>query len=345
MDSFNDYYEFQHDFMDDYKQFENLLQSLLKAHKVCKVQRKLLLGFIYEYFERENDIRVREAESQGEAPKTADSSVLAAMLRAQSAGQRTSEKSSQQVFYYAKLQLFLRLFLNTGKNAELFGELFPVFQQFLRKDNASTQKLALDCIMKFEVPELLRYEKNLAQLLEKQTFRLQLIELNLDSATSAVDAAHRSLVVPVLVSIMYPKLFSQRGLKHKSQVDLTRNVVFSFFQGLREAELRQLIELFFRDHHLPLSLTTLAPSELRPDLLAGVSTQYLGSFLNSLKNMVEKLGTQLYPFLPSLLNATLTVLSLCQSAKRELKTQESQPDSQSPEDASKSLYIFFFFFF
>ncbi len=139
---------------------------------------------------------------------------------------------------------------------------------------------------------------------------MQSLELNLSSTESIIQEEHRNVVIPVIISIMYPKLFSSRGLKHKNQIDVNRNIVYSFFQGLREKELLILLELLFQDNQIPLYFLS---EESYSDFseIAKVNTMIINNFLNNLKNMVDKLGKQLNPYLNGIFNICLSILALC----------------------------------
>lgn len=63
---------------------------------------------------------------------------------------------------YAKYSLFLQLFINFISVRDIEkSHFYKIFLELLRKSKDNIQALALDCILKFEKPELHKYQANL----------------------------------------------------------------------------------------------------------------------------------------------------------------------------------------
>lgn len=73
--------------------------------------------------------------------------------------------------------------------------------------------------------------------------------MNLDKEGSILPQSARHLIIPVIVSVIYPKLFSKKSLKHRSKVDNYKNVIFEFFSSLNDKkELQFLIDVIMINH-------------------------------------------------------------------------------------------------
>lgn len=221
-----------------------------------------------------------------------------------------AESSTVSKNYYRKLALFLKLFVNF-EDASAWGQelYFNVFLDLLKKDNEAVQKLAVECMAKFPgKPALSKLKKNLLNLVQKQTFRSELLTLNLDKEGTLIPSSQRPQIIPVIVSVVYPKLFSKRSLKHKSSVETNKNIVFEFFSALNDRqELQILFDVIISSHQIPKtkSLDTLRQLPIVKQL----------AFLRNLKVMIHQMGKHLIPFIGEVADVLLNVLNFCQVAK------------------------------
>lgn len=80
-----------------------------------------------------------------------------------------------------------------------------------------------------------------------------MLNLNLNSDAKQIDDSHRADVIPVIINILYPHLFTKKGShgKSKKASELQRNVIFEFFSSLKSNELGYLIDLVFKNYHIP----------------------------------------------------------------------------------------------
>ena len=88
---------------------------------------------------------------------------------------------------------------------------------------------------------------------KKANLRREMLNLNLNSEANLVEDGHRAELIPVIINLLYPHLFTKKGAHNKSKKhgELQRNVIFEFFASLKKNELAYLIRLVFENFHLP----------------------------------------------------------------------------------------------
>lgn len=69
---------------------------------------------------------------------------------------------------------------------------------------------------------------------KKENLRREMLNLNLNRDSKEIDDTHRNDVIPVIINILYPHLFSKKGSHNKSKKhsELQRNVIYEFFSSL-----------------------------------------------------------------------------------------------------------------
>lgn len=88
---------------------------------------------------------------------------------------------------------------------------------------------------------------------KKANLRREMLNLNISKEASLVEDGHRSELIPVIINLLYPHLFTKKGSHNKSKKhgELQRNVIFEFFASLQKNELAYLVRLVFENFHLP----------------------------------------------------------------------------------------------
>lgn len=214
---------------------------------------------------------------------------------------------------YLKYGLFLQSFVSFVSVKDINKDAFyELFLELLRKGRENVQQLALECVLKFEKPELHRYQNSLRQLTKKENLRREMLNLNLNSAAGFVEDAHRKELVPVIINLLYPHIFSKKGAHNKSKKssEMQRNMIFEFFASLKQNELDYLIKLVFKNSHIPIFDEKRVVLEKQKDLLQ-VHLNTIGQFNIALKNLMQKLGLLLAPFFNRIFNYILTLFSVC----------------------------------
>jgi len=105
--------------------------------------------------------------------------------------------------------------LNKLKNLESAQELYELLLVFLRKGHVNIQKNALECLIKFEKEEISKYAENIRKFIKPETYKDQILEFKLDPESSPLTESQRKIIVPIIISTLYPKLFEKKGVKNK----------------------------------------------------------------------------------------------------------------------------------
>jgi len=129
-------------------------------------------------------------------------------------------------FANTKLEVFLKLFTNCKSiaNFHRIPAFYDLLQVFLRKGQINIQKHALDCLLKYERNEVNQHAENIKKFIKPETYRDQLTNFSFDSLTEA----QRKILIPIIIGILYPKLFEKKGKNKKSQLDANRSKIFDF---------------------------------------------------------------------------------------------------------------------
>lgn len=119
----------------------------------------------------------------------------------------------------------------------------------------SIQSLALDCLVRWDEPPLVKHRKQLAGLIDGKTFRENLTLFSVDSHHSTLTPEDRALLLPVLSRILFSRLTRRVGRgSSKSGMASTRATVFAFFGGFAPQELRTLLDLMLAPIRIAVAL-------------------------------------------------------------------------------------------
>jgi len=87
------------------------------------------------------------------------------------------------------------------------------YRRFLLNSSPSIQQLALQCLLKFNVPYLTPYKERILRLIDQQTYREEMTVFPLDRKSALIHAEHRVMFVPILLLVVFPKLVKRRVTK------------------------------------------------------------------------------------------------------------------------------------
>ncbi|KAF5285550.1 hypothetical protein FQA39_LY16615 [Lamprigera yunnana] len=128
------------------------------------------------------------------------------------------------------------------------SELYKLYFEFLSHKHHDVQKLALDCILTYKDKSLTPYRQHLYNLISERNFKEELAMFRIDSDGSTVQQEHRSSLIPIVLNIVYSKMFSKTGLRTggKSSGQLRRNLVLRFVAGCEKEEMYEFMRMTFR---------------------------------------------------------------------------------------------------
>ncbi|EEB05376.2 U3 snoRNP protein Utp20 [Schizosaccharomyces japonicus yFS275] len=192
------------------------------------------------------------------------------------------------------------------------------FSWLLTTNDAKVQKLSLQNILSWNEEALVTYSENLERLLDDKTFRDELTTfLFVDEDASIIQDKHRSLLMPVVISILFGKM-TARGYGGQKNQSARRATVLATIGNLRTDDLGSLIQLMLRPYtHLQLNLHSV--SDLTTALgKAPVSARRQIGFLTMLIGISSQLSSKLEPFAEQLADASLYSLAF---AENHLQTE------------------------
>ncbi|KAK5640555.1 hypothetical protein RI129_011366, partial [Pyrocoelia pectoralis] len=170
-------------------------------------------------------------------------------------------------------------------------ELYKLYYELLPHKNHDVQKLALDCIMTYNNKSLVPYRDHLYNLINEKNVKEELATFRVDTESSVVQAEHRESLIPVVLNIVYSKMFAKTGLRTggKSSGQLRRNLVLRFLAGCEKSEMFSFIHMTFR-FYSKLFEDDLASVTQKVDLEDVIPPKRLQSTLNLLSIVFEHFG-------------------------------------------------------
>ncbi|CAJ0951005.1 unnamed protein product, partial [Mesorhabditis belari] len=138
---------------------------------------------------------------------------------------------------------FLELFSSFRSPKMIFRqpEVYGVYNELLLSWDADLQKAALKCLFAYKYKWLVPYKDNLNALLDKKTFRTELVNFNIGSENSVIDKDHLNDLTPLLLRLLYGRLTTPT-----SKMDhYHRLVIVRFLAGCTVDQLDHFIYLLF----------------------------------------------------------------------------------------------------
>ncbi|XP_031356227.1 small subunit processome component 20 homolog [Photinus pyralis] len=170
-------------------------------------------------------------------------------------------------------------------------ELFKVYNDLLPHKHHEVQKLAMDCIMTYKNKSLTPYREHLYNLINEKNVKEELATFRVDTDSSVVQAEHREHLIPVVLNIVYSKMFAKTGMRTggKSSGQLRRNLVLRFLAGCEKSEMFSFMRMTFR-FYAKLLEDDLANVTRNVDLENVIPPKRLQSTLNLLGIAFEHFG-------------------------------------------------------
>ncbi|KAL4488796.1 hypothetical protein ABPG72_016449 [Tetrahymena utriculariae] len=322
---FNDYYLFEGDAIENKLVFENIFKALSesKRESIDATIKQQIICIMKQFFENEH----REIEFIiQDYQKITELQIVQRQLDNQIAINKN---------LYVKYTHFLQIFINFISVKDIEKQHFyEIFLELLRKNKENIQQLALDCILKFEKASLHKYQQSLKQLTKKENLRREMLNLNLNRDSKQIEDSHRVDVIPVIINILYPHLFTKKGSHHKSKKhsELQRNVIYGFFSSLQPNELGYVIDLVFKNFHIPEFTNEQILLTNQKELLQ-LHLNKISQFNINIKNMMQKLGLLLKPFFNRIFNYLLSLFSSCQILKSQIKQAKNDQQMLESEES------------
>ncbi|KAI0820961.1 armadillo-type protein [Irpex lacteus] len=231
-------------------------------------------------------------------------------------------------------------------------ELRTLYMTLLSHPDRPLQTLALNCVLTFKEPSVVKYEEEFKALLDNTRWRDQLTNLDV-SAIGDTDKARRRETVEVLMRLLYGVMLEKKGKsRSKGGVD-RRAAVLAALNGCTTEELGTLVDLMLGSIQRHRESKEVA-EESREAIAAetyhlravpdAVSDKQLVGFLTLLGDVMKNLGTKLLPKWNVLFETLLDVVGYAQARLSnsnatevaEVDEAEAQDDSDNESEDGQS---------
>ncbi|GAA5969246.1 hypothetical protein JCM11641_007524 [Rhodosporidiobolus odoratus] len=216
----------------------------------------------------------------------------------------------------ARLLAWLALFAKLSNPKALYrtAELDSQFRTLLAFPDAEIQKLALDCLLRWKEPAVVKNAERLKNLLEPTKLRDELLQFVSSTDAGGLDPAHRPDVVPLFIRITYGIMTSRLGRASASSGQGRagrRAAVLGALRTCSSDELGTLVDLTLGPLR-KLLVTPQGESFRLAEHAPNVPGKRQLGFLGLLADILKHLGKDLVDRWPDLLGAVLNLLHFAQ---------------------------------
>ncbi|KAG9319004.1 hypothetical protein JVU11DRAFT_1124 [Chiua virens] len=233
-----------------------------------------------------------------------------------------------------KINAWLTLFskFTNPKALHSTETLFELHCSLLSHPNRALQTAALNCVFKYESPNLVRHENTLRRFSDDMLWRDELVHLDL----SSLDITDRPMFVDITIHLLFGIMLEKKG--HTRGGD-RRASVLSVLAVCTEDELGLFVDLMLkpmRSSRRPWKdeMFMLSPVPL------GVSPKQQVGFLNLLGEVLRQLGPNVVAHWPALLGTALNLTAAVQtrlggSKQIEVSAASGIDDTQGEEEEDR----------
>nr|XP_024214099.1 small subunit processome component 20 homolog [Halyomorpha halys] len=125
------------------------------------------------------------------------------------------------------------------------SEVNKLFYEFLSSRVPEVQKCALDFIMQYKFKYLIPYKDNVYGLIDDKTFKNELTLFRVDSQSDAVKPEHRDQLIPIILRIVYSKMYSKVNTSKRETKQARKAAVLRFLSGCSSEELFNFFRMTF----------------------------------------------------------------------------------------------------
>eukprot|EP00898_Chlorokybus_atmophyticus_P007671 jgi/Chlat1/7905/Chrsp67S07348 len=198
-----------------------------------------------------------------------------------------------------------------------------LFERFLMDMDPEVQQLTLASLNNHKDASLLRYSEQLERLINYKTAREEMARWNLSVNAGGVQPKDRSMLMPHIVRIMFPKLRKKSGkVAGRSAAGISRKAALIYLSHLEPHELAPLFSLIIApliamqtfatqpDWLSSLSDLDAALSAIDLDALQNVTPKQVVGFLHVALDAVSTLRWHVLPYLNALIAFVLRLIQL-----------------------------------
>ncbi|KAM5355896.1 hypothetical protein ACJ41O_002542 [Fusarium nematophilum] len=179
-------------------------------------------------------------------------------------------------------------------------EVYAALLQLMENGDVEVQKLTLKAILAWKQVAIKTYQENLEFLLDEARFKNELTVFLQDG--NAIKLEHRSELMPVLLRLLYGRTISKKGAAsgrhglHATRLAVLRNLSVEDMGDFLDIATGKLKDV----------RVVGAPKKIFEEPVLPIRKQM--GFLNMISSVISELGSNVAPYMETLLNATLYCL-------------------------------------
>ncbi|KAI9171464.1 U4 small nucleolar RNA-associated protein [Paramyrothecium foliicola] len=211
----------------------------------------------------------------------------------------------------------------------LHEQVYDALLQLIENGDAEVQKSALKALLAWKQEGVKPYQENLEYLLDEARFKNELTVFL--QGENLIRPEHRQELMPVLLRLLYGRTISKKGAASgRHGLQATRLAVL---RNLSVEDLGNFLDIATGK----LSGVRAVGSSLNRDQLLSkpiIPVRKQVGFLNMILSMISELGTNVTPYMDTLVNAVLLCLGYACRHLRETGSNEDEALAEDEEEAS-----------
>lgn len=208
-------------------------------------------------------------------------------------------------------------------------DVYTSMLQLLENGDAEVQKLALKSILTWKQEAVKTYQENLEFLLDEARFKNELTVFLQDE--TAIKPEHRAGLMPVLLRLLYGRTISKKGAAsgrhglHATRLAVLRNLSVEDMGSFLDIAVGKLKDV----------KVVGAPKRTFDEPLVPIRKQV--GFLNMISSVISELGTNVTPYLETILNSVLYCLvHACRQLSGSAQDAEVTEEEEEKEEKASS---------
>ncbi|ORZ06726.1 hypothetical protein BCR42DRAFT_496277 [Absidia repens] len=244
----------------------------------------------------------------------------------------------------SKMITWLRLFacFTNIRGVYKSQDLYVVILRLIAKGDVRLQSPALETLFAWKDKNIKPYSDNLRNLLDDTKFRDELSTFIQNHEQNLIDPAHRDGLMPIVMRLLFGRLVERRSKGSKHVKKLRRKAILGAVSCCKQNEMKTFIDLALEPFQSLLNVpgetlddegrvTSFEFVDQGSEIILNVPWRQQSGLVNVLEDMIKQLGSDLLPFMPSILKVILYILH---SSQNNDKTHMDIDDAEDEQGES-----------
>ncbi|CAK7238637.1 MAG: U3 snoRNP protein [Sporothrix thermara] len=227
---------------------------------------------------------------------------------------------------------------------------YDALLKLLSNGDIEIQRLALKAILAWRQPSVVKYKEQLDNMLDEAKFKNELtllMQSDDENSANGIQPEHRADLMPVLLRLLYGRTISKKGAAsgrqglHATRLFVIRHLDVAAMGGFLQVALGNLqgVRIIEGQGENAKLRDNIFPSAAGDSAFDGEDDALLSArkqvgVLNMLEPIINELGSNVTPFLESIVNATLYCL-ICASRGLQTSATSTSAEQNGEEDAEE----------